>query len=142
MYRRVAQVAPVAVLMAIGTPPYSADAAGVPSPRADGATVLIRERDRWRGDWGSRGWRFRDDDGWRFRRDDGWRYRDDDRWRFRGDHGWRGFRHDDGDWRRFRRHPGLDHFGPFFGIGRHYFFGPRHFDFDDGYGRRRKAPWW
>jgi hypothetical protein len=118
MVRRIAQVAPVAALMAIGIPAPSADALGTPSLKTADAAVLVRDRDGWRGDWGrgwrrgDDGWRFRGDHGWRFRGDDGWRFRGDNGWRFRGDDGWRGFRddgwrgfrHDDGDWRRFRRH--------------------------------------
>jgi hypothetical protein len=102
----------------------------MPSLQSDDAIVLVRERERWRGHWGSRGWR---DEGWRFRGDDGWRFRDD--------YGWRGFR-GDGPWRSYRRHPGLDDVGPLFGLGQRYFFGPRYPYFDGGYGRRRKAPWW
>jgi hypothetical protein len=120
--------------MAIGIPPASADAAGIPSLQPDDAVVLVRER--WRGDWGFRGWRH-DDDGWRFRGDDGWRFRD---------HGWRAFRDDGRDWRAFRRYRYLDDYGPF-GFGHRYFFGPRYRYFDDDYVPRRRrgpwaAPWW
>jgi hypothetical protein len=118
MFRRLAQVAPMAALMAIGIPPYSADAVEAPSLQSDDNIVVVRDGERWRGGWrhgGDDRWRFRGDDGWRgfredgrdwrFRRDDGWRaFRGDDGWRFRGDDGWRAFREYGRDWRRFRRH--------------------------------------
>jgi hypothetical protein len=120
MFRRVAHVALMAGLLAAGLPGYSAAAAGKPSLQSDDAILLVRHGERWRGDWGYRGWR-RGDDGWRFR-DDGWRGR---------------------DWRAFRHHRYLDDFGPLFGFGQRHFFGPRYSYFDDGYGhRRRRAPWW
>jgi hypothetical protein len=100
MVRRIAQAASLAALMAIGIPHHSADAFGISSLESGDAAVLVRDGDRWRGDWG-RGWR-RGDDGWRFRGDDGWRFRGRDDWRFRGDDRWRGFRDDRRDWRGFR----------------------------------------
>ena len=149
MVPTIAQAASLAALMAIGVPPHSADAFGTPSLKSGDAAVLVRDRDRWRGDWGrggrrgDDGWRFRGDDHrWRFRGDDGWRFRGHDGWRGFRDDGWRGFRHDDGDWRRFRRHRDLDDVGPLFGLSHRYYFGPRHPYFDDGYRRRGRGPWW
>jgi hypothetical protein len=142
MFRRGAQVAAMAALLAIGIPSPSANAMGIPSLQSNDATVLVREDERWRGERRFRGGRRGDDDGWRFRGGDGWRFRGDDGWRFRGHNGWRGFREDDSDWRKFRRHRRLDDLAPLFGFGQRYFSGPRYHYFDDGYGRRRKAPWW
>jgi hypothetical protein len=132
MVRRIAQVAPLAALMAIGIPAPSADALGTLSLQADDAAALVRDRDRWRGDWGYRGGR---------RGDDGWRFRGDDDWRYRRHHGWRGFRDDGGDWRGFRRHRGFDEIGPLFGLGHRYFFGPRYHYFEDGYRGGRRGRW-
>jgi hypothetical protein len=137
MVRKIAQLAPIAALMAIGIPAPSADALGTVSLKAGDAAVLVRDRDRWRGDWrrgrrGDDGWRFRGDDGWRFRGDDGWRYRGHDGWRGFRDDGWHGFRDEGRDWRKFRRHRDLEDIGPLFGLGHRYFFGPRHPYFDDG----------
>ena len=114
--------------MAIGIPPSSADAVGMPSLQSYDAIVLVRERERC--DWGFRGWRHGDDG-----------------WRFRGHDGWRAFRDNGRDWCAFRRYRYPDDVGPLFGFGHRYFFGPRYCYFDDGYGlwRRRgpwTAPWW
>jgi uncharacterized membrane protein YgcG len=93
MFPSIAKVASVAALMAIAIPPYSAGAVWTPSLQSDDAVVLVGERERWRGGWGSRGWRGGGDHGWRFRGHDGWR--------FRGDDGWRASR--GGPWHDFRR---------------------------------------
>jgi hypothetical protein len=104
MFRSIAQVASVAALMAIGIPPYSAGAVvGTPSLQSDDAIVLVRER--WRGDWGSRGWRGGHDGKWGFRCHDkwwGWRGGHDGKWGFRGHDKWWGSRVD-GPWHGFRR---------------------------------------
>ncbi len=104
MLRRLPVVAPVAALLAIGTPQPSAEAMGVPLLQSDAALVLVGGRGGERGDR---------DDGRRFRRgdDDGRRFRrgDDDGRRFRRD--------DDREAREFRRHRRRDNRDYWFGFG-------------------------
>ena len=113
MLRRLAEVAPVAALLAIGTPQPSAEAMGVPLLQSDAALVLVGggEDRRSRSERGDRegGRRFHrgDDDGRRFRRDDDRQAREFRRHRRRDNRDyWFGFgpsfRYDDCEWLRHR----------------------------------------